>query len=153
MPQKQNPDILEIARASYHRLTAELHLLMTLPANMPSGYHRDLQLTKEAVMRGVQVAADMLMAMNLIVPELAFDADHLATQLSPDLFATADALARVAKGTPFRDAYKQAAAHVPHLHTPPADEILASYPTAGTLGNLAPNRVQQMLDAHQSWLD
>lgn len=153
MPQKQNPDILEITRAAYHRLTAEMHLLMTLPANLPSGYHRDLQLTKEAVMRAIQTAADMLTAMNLIVPELRFEPEALAAQLSPDLFATADALARVASGVPFRDAYKQAAANVPHLQTPDAAEIIASYRTAGSLGNLQPRLIEARLEAHRTWME
>ncbi|NNE48549.1 MAG: argininosuccinate lyase, partial [Rhodothermales bacterium] len=53
MPQKRNPDVLELARAVYHRLTAEMHVLASVPANLPSGYHRDLQLTKAAVMQSV----------------------------------------------------------------------------------------------------
>ncbi|HRK74880.1 MAG TPA: argininosuccinate lyase [Rhodothermales bacterium] len=136
MPQKQNPDILEIARASYHRLVAELQLLLSLPANLPSGYHRDLQLTKEAVMRAMRVAQDMLIALNLIVPKLSFNRDFLAAQLSPDLFATADALERVSNGVPFRDAYRMAAENVPNLRTPEHSEILHAYRTPGTLGNL-----------------
>ena len=57
MPQKKNPDVLELARASYHRLIAEMQVLLTLPANLPSGYHRDLQLTKAAIMRSVSPCA------------------------------------------------------------------------------------------------
>jgi argininosuccinate lyase len=145
MPQKQNPDILEIARATYHRVLAEAHILMTLPANLPSGYHRDLQLTKEAVMRAIQSADDMLTAMNLIIPELRFNAAHLASQLSPDLFATADALERVANGTPFRDAYKEAAANVGNAAIPSVEEMTLQYRTKGTLGNLDIEGVRQRI--------
>jgi len=147
MPQKQNPDILEIARASYHRLVAELHLLLSLPANLPSGYHRDLQLTKEAVMRAVHVTQDMLIAMNLIIPKVTFNQDHLASQLSPDLFATADALERVANGVPFRDAYRLSAENIANLQTPPIAEILAAYPTPGSLGNLQGNQILTKAEA------
>lgn len=145
MPQKQNPDILEIARATYHRVLAEAHILMTLPANLPSGYHRDLQLTKEAVMRAIQSADDMLTAMNLIIPELRFNTAHLASQLSPDLFATADALERVANGTPFRDAYKEAAANVGNAAIPSVEEMMLQYRTKGTLGNLDIEGVRQRI--------
>lgn len=136
MPQKQNPDILEITRASYHRLLAEAQVLMSLPANLPSGYHRDLQLTKGAVMTALQVCDDMLTAMLLISPKLQFDSEKLFATLSPDLFATADALSMVQKGIPFREAYRQAAQNWAHLPIPSAEEILAQYPTVGTLGNL-----------------
>lgn len=136
MPQKQNPDILEITRASYHRLLAEAQILMSLPANLPSGYHRDLQLTKGAVMTALQVCDDMLTAMLLIIPELSFDTEKLFATLSPDLFATADALQMVQSGIPFREAYRKAAENWKDLPIPSAEAILAQYPTIGTLGNL-----------------
>jgi argininosuccinate lyase len=95
MPQKRNPDVAELARGAYHRLSAELHLLLQLPANLPSGYHRDLQLTKEAVMRGTLRAGDLLAAMNHLVPGLSFDEAKLARATTPELFATAHALGAV----------------------------------------------------------
>ena len=59
MPQKRNPDVLELARATYHRLTAEMNVLATLPSNLPSGYHRDLQLTSRgAEVEGVERGGD-----------------------------------------------------------------------------------------------
>ena len=76
MPQKRNPDVFELARATYHRLTAELHLLLSLPANLPSGYHRDLQLTKESVMRAVLTARDLFTALRHILPGVRFDAER-----------------------------------------------------------------------------
>jgi argininosuccinate lyase len=154
MPQKRNPDVFELARASVHRLTAELHLLLTLPANLPSGYHRDLQLTKEAVMRAVLATADLLAAMNHAVPALGFDAGRMAEACSPDLFATEAALRRVTEGgEPFRQAYRAVAADLDALTTPEASEALAPYVTPGTPGRLAPEVVRQALAAHADWLE
>ena len=136
MPQKRNPDVLELARATYHRLTTELSLLLGLPANLPGGYHRDLQLTKEAVMRAALVAPDLFAAMRHVLPGLGFDEARLQAALSPDLFATADALERVRTGTPFREAYRQSAAALDQLQTPAPAEALAAYVTPGTPGQV-----------------
>ncbi len=109
MPQKRNPDVLELARAAYHRLVAELNLLATLPANLASGYHRDLQLTKESVMRAVTTAADVLVAVKNVLAGVSFDTDRMRASVSPEMFATAEALKLVTDGVPFREAYRQAA--------------------------------------------
>ena len=70
--------MLELARASYHRLVAELQVLLSLPANLPSGYHRDLQLTKEAAMRSALLADDLLTAMQHLLPGVRFAEDRMA---------------------------------------------------------------------------
>ena len=136
MPQKRNPDVLELARATAHRLSAELHLLLTLPANLPGGYHRDLQLTKEATMRAVLAAQDLVTAAAAVLPGIAWDADRMRAALSPDLFATAEALRRVRAGTPFRDAYRDVGAHLGRLGVPTEAGALADYAGAGTPGNV-----------------
>jgi len=152
MPQKRNPDVFELARATVHRLTAELHLLLSVPANLPSGYHRDLQLTKEAVMKGVLATLDLLAAMNHAVPALDFDAERAHAALSPDLFATEVAMRQVMNGVPFRQAYREVAGELDSLMVPSIDEVLASYETLGTPGRLAPERVRATLRKHAVWI-
>ncbi len=149
MPQKRNPDVAELARATYHRLTAELHLLLGLPANLSSGYHRDLQLTKEAVMRATLTALDLFMALRHLVPGITWDEGAMRTALSPDLFATADALRRVGEGVPFRDAYRAAAADLGGLSVPPSVDALAAYVTPGTPGNVDVGALRERLAAAQ----
>ncbi|MEM8599279.1 MAG: argininosuccinate lyase [Bacteroidota bacterium] len=136
MPQKRNPDVLELARATYHRLTAELHLLLTLPANLPGGYHRDLQLTKEAAMRATLLSLDLFAALAAGLPALTFDRDRMRAALSPELFATDEALADVQRGVPFRDAYRAVAGRLDTLATPSDAEALAAYATPGTPGHV-----------------
>lgn len=109
MPQKRNPDVFELARATLHRLSAEMTLLMTLPANLPSGYHRDLQLTKEAVMRAVLTTQDLVTAFSEMLPDLKVDTHAAAGAMTPELWATAAAMRQVKQGTPFREAYRTAA--------------------------------------------
>ena len=153
MPQKRNPDVLELARATVHRLTAELHLLLTLPANLTGGYHRDLQLTKEAVMRATLTALDLFTALRHALPGLRWNEPRLTAALSPGLFATADALARVRQGVPFRDAYRAAAAGLDALTVPPAAEALAAYVTPGTPGNVQAAALREALAAARARFD
>ncbi|MGB3542486.1 argininosuccinate lyase [Rubrivirga sp.] len=136
MPQKRNPDVLELARATAHRLTAELHVLLTLPANLPGGYHRDLQLTKEATMRGVLATQDLVTATAAVLPGVRWRADRMRAALSPDLFATAEALRLVQAGTPFRDAYRTVGIHLDDLEVPSIEDALGAYTSSGTPGNV-----------------
>ncbi|PAP78587.1 argininosuccinate lyase [Rubrivirga marina] len=145
MPQKRNPDVLELARATAHRLTAELHLLLTLPANLPGGYHRDLQLTKEALMRAVGATRDLVAAVAAVLPGVEWQADRMRAALSPDLFATAEALKRVEAGTPFRDAYREVGTHLDRLDVPTEADALAAYTSSGTPGNVDVGALRQRL--------
>ncbi len=152
MPQKQNPDVLELVRASYHRLLAEMHVLLTLPANLPSGYHRDLQLTKEAVIRCVLQTHDLLTAMVQLLPGLRFRRDRMQAACTPALLATAEALGRVLEGVPFREAYRQAAAALDRLPQPDSETVLRAYRVDGYPGRGQPDYIRERLGAFRTWL-
>jgi argininosuccinate lyase len=151
MPQKQNPDVLELARAYHHRLTAEMQSLATGPSNLPGGYHRDLQLTKAAVMRSVQMTTDVLNALTEVVRGVDFNPEQTQAACTPDLLATQRALEQVAEGVPFRTAYQQAAADPDSGAVDPA-AILDAYATDGTPGHERPDRVRDQLAAHRDWI-
>jgi argininosuccinate lyase len=153
MPQKRNPDVLELARAAYHRLLAEMNVLLTLPANLPSGYHRDLQLTKEAVMRGTLRALDLLEAVDRVMPGVTFDHEKLEAAISADLFATEQALKDVSRGVPFRDAYQTAAASLDSLEIPSTEDALAAYRSPGSPGNVVPSELLVKLAPLQEWAE
>lgn len=147
MPQKQNPDVLELARASYHRIIAEMQVLLTLPANLPSGYHRDLQLTKEAVMRADRLAGDVVEAMANVLAGVRFDEGRIAQATSDELFATARALELVEQGIPFREAYSRAAGDIESIEIPSASEALDSYRVDGFPGRARPDLVLERLSS------
>jgi argininosuccinate lyase len=147
MPQKKNPDVVELARAHYHRLVGRMQTLATLPANLPSGYHRDLQLTKGAVMEAVQGTGDLLAALRPVVEAMDIDRERAQAACTPEVLATQRALARVADGVPFRTAYREAAqAPTPEEVDPAA--VLDAYVTAGGPGREDPGAVRRRLDAH-----
>ena len=151
MPQKQNPDVLELARATYHRILAERQTLDTLPANLPSGYHRDLQLTKEAAMRAVLLAGDLLTATVRVVEGLRFRPERMQAACTPELFATHQALEQVTQGVPFRAAYRDVgkAGGAPSIDPQVA---LEAYATDGTPGHLRIDDVRDTLAAHREWM-
>ncbi|MEF8816699.1 MAG: argininosuccinate lyase [Salinibacter sp.] len=153
MPQKQNPDVLELVRASHHRLAAEMQSLATGPSNLPGGYHRDLQLTKAAVLRSVQMTSDMLTALTEVVRGVTFNPEHTRAACTPDLLATQRALEQVAEGVPFRTAYQQAA--VGDAESGPIDPVavLDAYETDGTPGQERPDLVREQLIPHRDWIN
>lgn len=134
MPQKKNPDIAELARTVVHRIAAEMHVLMTVPANLPSGYHRDLQVTKASVMRSVLIMLDLCQAASGLVGGMHFDEERLQAARGIELFATAAALKKVKDGTPFREAYRDVA-DKPDLWEEQATQSLTDvYSTSGNPG-------------------
>lgn len=151
MPQKQNPDVLELARATYHRLSAEMQLLVSLPANLPSGYHRDLQLTKEAAMRSVLLASDLLTAMLNVLPGVRFREDRLKATVTADLFATAAALEQVREGVPFREAYRSTAEKLKTVSVPNPESALKAYLVSGYPGKVKLDGIRMKADQHRSW--
>lgn len=146
MPQKKNPDVLELVRASYHRILAEMQLLLTLPSNLPSGYHRDLQLTKEASMRVTGLALDLVDAMKNVLEGASFDERQLRRATTKELFATARALELVQEGVPFRAAYRRAAEQIESLGVPAEDEALGAYTVDGFPGRCRPDLILRRLE-------
>ncbi len=106
MPQKQNPDLLEIIRAKYHKLLALEFQIKSTIGNLPSGYNRDLQLTKEPLMEGIDTTKDCLYIMSLLFKKLSVNSENCKKALTEELYATEKAYKLVKAGIPFREAYK-----------------------------------------------
>ncbi|HZX45309.1 MAG TPA: argininosuccinate lyase [Candidatus Nanoarchaeia archaeon] len=107
MPQKKNPDILELVRAKYSIVLGYEFQLKTLIGNLISGYNRDLQLTKEPIMKGIDVTKDCLEIMALVISGLKINKNNCQKAMTPDLFATEKSYKLVLKGKSFREAYKE----------------------------------------------
>jgi argininosuccinate lyase len=107
MPQKKNPDVLELIRARLHFVLAEEQKVKTMTASLISGYNRDVQLTKGALFAGVKATLDCLQAMAMVLEGIEFDRNACAASLTEEVFATEQAMKLVAEGMPFRDAYRQ----------------------------------------------
>lgn len=105
MPQKRNPDVLELLRASSATANACLNETLMITAKLPSGYQRDLQRLKPPLFRSIDLAIDSVDIMAFLLEGLEFKPD--AIQLSDGLFSTEEAYKLVTeKGVPFREAYR-----------------------------------------------
>lgn len=98
-------------------------------------------------MRAVLAAQDLVTAAAAVLPGVEWQPDRMRDALSPDLFATAEALRRVEAGTPFRDAYRDVGTHLGALTVPDADAALAAYTSDGTPGNVDVGALRQRLAA------
>jgi argininosuccinate lyase len=107
MPQKKNPDVLELVRAKYHVVLGEEFKVKSMISNLISGYNRDLQLTKEPVISSVEIAKSCIKMMILIVSKIKIDEKKCKEALTDELYATEEAYKLVKKGIPFREAYKK----------------------------------------------
>lgn len=107
MPQKRNPDLVELTRAHARHVAADRAALLAVLADLPSGYHRDFQLIKPPLFRAHARMAAMLPLWARFVVRLEWKEEALqAAAADPALQATARALAAAAQGVPFREAYR-----------------------------------------------
>ena len=108
MPQKRNPDVLELLRASSSTAHACLDKSLMITAKLQSGYQRDLQRLKAPLFRGIDLAVESVDIMAFVLDGVAFDADKIA--LDKGIFATEEAYRLVREeGLPFREAYRHVA--------------------------------------------
>jgi len=106
MPQKKNPDVLELLRAKYHEIFAYEMQVRNTSVNLISGYHRDLQLTKEPLMRGFNATLASVQIAALVFQNLSVNRSKCQAAMTNELFATAKVYELVEKGLPFREAYR-----------------------------------------------
>jgi argininosuccinate lyase len=110
MPQKRNPDLFELARGRSGEAAAALQEVLGIYAKMPSGYHRDLQLTKKPLFRGLDSVHDTARLMAYVLPQLEFDAERMAAAVEPSMQAAEQAYELVRdEKIPFREAYQRVA--------------------------------------------
>ncbi|SDX25118.1 argininosuccinate lyase [Lysobacter enzymogenes] len=108
MPNKRNPDVIELMRASYAAAAAaraEIEHLLSLP----SGYHRDLQFSKGAIFHAFGRGLGALELLPDLLRNLEWKPQAMRAALDPSMYATDLAVDLARQGLPFRDAYKQAA--------------------------------------------
>jgi len=107
MPHKKNPDIFELIRGKSNRLQSLPNELTLLTSNLPSGYHREMQLTKEILFPAIEELKACLQLMQVMVRELKVKEHILDDPKYTYLFSVEAVNELVNKGIPFREAYKE----------------------------------------------
>ena len=105
MPQKRNPDALELARASGARTLGDLTALLATLKGLPSGYNKDLQEDKRSLFDAVDGISLVVPAVAGTLDELTFDTSRMAAAVSSTMMATDLADYLVGKGITFREAH------------------------------------------------
>ncbi len=135
MPQKNNPDVLELLRARAAGVLADAFGVADMVKGLPGGYNRDLQETKAPFMRGFQVVRGSLRVMRPMIAGLAVERRALLAGFTPAVFAADRALELTGQGMPFRDAYRHVKAHLAELeNADPAAAIARKTHLGGTAG-------------------
>ena len=146
MPNKRNPDLVELMRASYATVQAAIVELQSL-LSLPSGYQRDLQFSKGPLLRAVAKSLQTMMLFVRLVEGTKFNADVLDAAIDTPMYATDFAVELSSKGMPFRDAYQQVADRYSELENRTPLQSIQQRTSAGACSNLM---LQELADRYAS---
>ena len=149
MPQKKNPDVMELIRGQGHGVRAALLEVMSLPTSLPSGYHRDYQLLKAPLMRGARSTSASVDVIRHVFDGLKVIEPACAQSMTPELYATHRALELVAARVPFRQAYRQVAQEIEEGKLGSTTEASSQAPDIST----QIKRMQQRINEHITWCE
>jgi argininosuccinate lyase len=107
MPHKKNPDVFELIRSYCNRIKALPNEIMMMTTNLPSGYHRDLQLLKEHLFPSFSILHNCINMAALMFSNITVKENILADEKYKYLFSVEEVNKLVSQGVPFRDAYKE----------------------------------------------
>lgn len=107
MPHKKNPDVFELIRAKCNRIQSTPNELTLLINNLPSGYHRDMQLTKEILFPAIEELKACIQMTKLMLSNISIKDNILDDEKYRYLFSVEAVNELVNKGISFRDAYRQ----------------------------------------------
>ncbi len=136
MPHKKNPDVFELIRAKCNRIQSIPNELSLLLNNLPSGYHRDMQLTKEILFPSILDLKSCITMTILMISHIEIKKDILKDEKYKYLFSVEAVNDLVNKGVPFREAYKTIGSQIQSGDFS-YDQSKPLYHThAGSIGNL-----------------
>lgn len=146
MPNKRNPDVVELMRASASVVQGALVEVMSI-VSLSSGYHRDLQLTKGPTMRALDEAESAISLVPALVQGIQVDAERMQAAVTRDTLATDAAVTLARDGMPFRDAYRRVGTELAGAAEQPAGlaaalASVAARVSPGAPGNLLLERIE-----------
>lgn len=134
MPHKKNPDVFEIMRGKCNRLQSVPNEIALLTANLPLGYHRDLQLLKDIIFPATTEICSCLDMCDFMLQNIRINTDILSDSKYDYLFTVEDVNRLALGGMPFRDAYREVGMQVQRGEYKPTKEVHHTH--EGSIGNL-----------------
>lgn len=144
MPHKKNPDVFEIIRGRCNTIQAIAGEITLLTANLPSGYHRELQLLKEKLFPAFQSLRDCLRMAGLMLSRMTVKDNILDSDQYTYLFSVEEVNKRVLQGVPFRDAYRQVGIDIEQGKFKPDRTLRHTH--EGSIGNLCNDEIRRMME-------
>ncbi len=154
MPHKRNPDLFELTRGRAAAVEGDLLAVLQIKAKLSGGYHRDFQLLKEPLMRGLDRTGAMLQAVTRALPKLGVDPKRCQAALAGGALATDEVMRRVEAGRPFRAAYGEVADALEQgesFDPPTTGRIISRRSSTGGLGNLGLPALKARIKKAMSW--
>lgn len=153
MPQKKNPDALELIRGKASAMIGYLMQVLGIIHGLPSGYNRDFQETKNPLMQGCLTTHGALTIMDMVANNMIINSQQCFNSCTPEIFATDQANHYVQEGIPFRDAYKRSWQNLDQLsdYDPVANIISKKH--LGAPGNLGFERRMQTIHDYREWVE
>jgi argininosuccinate lyase len=144
MPHKKNPDVFELIRSHCNRIKALPNEITMMTTNLPSGYHRDLQLLKEHLFPAFTTLRDCMQMMTLMLENIRIEKDLLANDKYKYLFSVEEVNKLVLQGVPFRDAYKQVGQSIEDGTYQWSSDIHHTH--EGSIGNLCTAQIKNRME-------
>lgn len=145
MPHKKNPDVFELVRSYCNRIKSLPNEIMMMTTNLPSGYHRDLQLLKEHLFPSFRILNDCINMVSLMLSHVEIKKDILSDDKYKYLYTVDEVNKLVMQGIPFRDAYKIIGTRVEDGTFTAPDEM-GNSTHEGSIGNLSNDKIRESFD-------
>lgn len=145
MPHKKNPDVFELVRARCNQLLSLPNDISIITANLPSGYHRDMQLLKELLFPAIQNLKDCLRMIQLMLSHIQVKENILRDEKYTYLFSVEEVNKLVLAGVPFRDAYQTVGKNIREGNYHP--DTALNHVHEGSMGNLCLDEISRNMDA------
>jgi argininosuccinate lyase len=149
MPHKKNPDVFELLRGKCNLLMALPQQVLLLTSNLPSGYHRDFQLLKEAVFPAIQELKNCLSMAEFSFSQIIVHKNITKEDKYKYLFTVEAVNEKVLQGTPFRDAYREVGLALNDGNFVHTNEVRHTH--EGSIGNLCTDKIKSKMD--KVWAD
>lgn len=144
MPHKKNPDVFELVRGKCNKLQTVPNQLILIMNNLPSGYHRDLQLVKEVIVPAIQDLKACLEILTFSLKEIRVNENILEDPKYDYLFSVDTLNELVLSGMPFRDAYKKMGKEINDGSFTPKRDIKHTH--EGSFGNLCLEQIRKKME-------
>jgi len=144
MPHKKNPDVFELIRSHCNRIQALPNEIMMMTTNLPSGYHRDLQLLKEHIIPAFENLNSCLQMAGLMLNNITVKKDILLDEKYKFLFSVEEVNKLVLQGMPFRDAYKKVGQDIEQGNFTYSTAV--NHTHEGSIGNLQNDKITAMME-------